>query len=306
MPQVTTSLAVTASLGVAGAVPAGRRAAITAALEKTQIECREAIARESHHGDYRHQAKLPVRPHHASGMMSIARTAIALATIGLLAVGCGDGGGSDESNPTASVAPGFFGGRTRQGEPMSLEVGADATILTIQVSCGGPAFTVFDDVNQPIDSDGSFTAQPMQGSRSLTVAGTFLDQNRVTGTVDGDPFCDGKFDAQRCEHFQPGCVVSTPTPTPTATWTPTVTPTGLTPTPAVTETPRPIATETSHPTPTPGCGNGVVEDEEQCDGDDLDDSDCADFCDEQGGRLSCKTDCTFDVSRCTKHPCEIP
>ncbi|MCH9683246.1 MAG: integrin [Deltaproteobacteria bacterium] len=51
----------------------------------------------------------------------------------------------------------------------------------------------------------------------------------------------------------------------------------------------------------PSCGNGVVEDGEECDGDDSP----ADSCDVLGlepGPLSCRSDCTYDVTRCGAVP----
>ncbi len=74
--------------------------------------------------------------------------------------------------------------------------------------------------------------------------------------------------------------------------------TGVTPTPA--------------PTSTPVCGNGIVEGDEQCDGDAYDDDSCAldvctceDFCDDAGGSLRCRRDCTIDFNRCTAGGCEF-
>ena len=47
-----------------------------------------------------------------------------------------------------------------------------------------------------------------------------------------------------------------------------------------------------------GCGNGVVEPGEQCDGIDLGEETCAGL-GYSGGTLSCNTDCTFNTSNCT-------
>ncbi len=98
----------------------------------------------------------------------------------------------------------------------------------------------------------------------------------------------------------------TTTPTPTLTATPTVTPT-RTPTPTRTRTPTATRTRTPTPTPTstPFCGNDVVEGDEECDGSDLDDSDCFDFCEDDGGVLACKKNCTFNFSGCDFPPCEF-
>jgi len=49
------------------------------------------------------------------------------------------------------------------------------------------------------------------------------------------------------------------------------------------------------------CGNGALDDGEDCDGDELDEQDC----ESQGfggGDLACADDCTFDTSGCTKAP----
>jgi hypothetical protein len=50
------------------------------------------------------------------------------------------------------------------------------------------------------------------------------------------------------------------------------------------------------------CGNGTIEDREQCDTDDLDGEDCVTqgFA---GGDLGCADDCTFDTSSCTARTC---
>lgn len=88
----------------------------------------------------------------------------------------------------------------------------------------------------------------------------------------------------------------TATATPLPTTTPTATTTGPTPTPRPGET----ATPTPRPTPTPVCGDGVVDDPEECDGDDLADEDCDSLCEDpsERGVLTCSAGCTFDFSRC--------
>ncbi|HEY2387438.1 MAG TPA: hypothetical protein VGK30_10785 [Candidatus Binatia bacterium] len=121
---------------------------------------------------------------------------------------------------------------------------------------------------------------------------------------------------------------ATATPTPTPTLTPTgvltatgsATPsaTGVTPTP--TPTPEVSSSMTTSPaaptaTPTPAgnlCGNGQLDDGEECDGNLIDNSGCfedtctcEDFCDDVGGTLSCNADCTLNFSRCTAPPCEF-
>ncbi len=54
------------------------------------------------------------------------------------------------------------------------------------------------------------------------------------------------------------------------------------------------ATDTDDP---PECGNGVIEDGEDCDGDDLGGEDCASQ-GSVGGELSCNDDCTFNTDAC--------
>ncbi len=109
------------------------------------------------------------------------------------------------------------------------------------------------------------------------------------------------------------------TPSPTARPTAMVTATPVigatrTVSPVPTRTPTPHRTLVPTPTPTATavCGNGIVEDDEECDGTAFDDSGCLedvctcdDFCDDAGGRLSCKRDCTIDFSKCTAGGCEF-
>lgn len=51
-----------------------------------------------------------------------------------------------------------------------------------------------------------------------------------------------------------------------------------------------------------GCGNGVLNPGESCDGSDLGDATCLSEA-QQGGTLRCNSDCTFDVSECTLPVC---
>ncbi|HEY2388703.1 MAG TPA: hypothetical protein VGK30_17240 [Candidatus Binatia bacterium] len=100
--------------------------------------------------------------------------------------------------------------------------------------------------------------------------------------------------------------------TPVATATATSPPTG-TASPTVIPTPSATAhVPTPSPTSTAVCGNGIVEGDEECDGNAFDDSTCLedictceDFCDDAGGRLACNRDCTADFSRCTGGGCEF-
>lgn len=119
---------------------------------------------------------------------------------------------------------------------------------------------------------------------------------------------------------------NTPTPTPTPTITPSAEPTatgsvtasatGVTPT----ATPGASSTETASApapsiTPTPAanlCGNGVLDDGEECDGNIIDNSGCFedvctcdDFCADPGGSLSCNANCTVNFSHCTSNDCSF-
>jgi len=241
----------------------------------------------------------------------LGRTAIGLIALGALAVGCGGGGGDDDFDGT--VTPGFFVGTTAQDEPMSIQVDS---IRAVFVSCGGLGFQYFAvyDPPEPVSVDGAFGVNIADGLRFLTITGEFKNADHIEGTISGDPFCEGDFDLQRCNPEDPKCQdvnpenhipdgiqpTATPTrtvtPTPTLTVTPTgsATPiaTGLTPTPA-----SPVVT----PTPdTPDlCGNGVVDedDNEECDGTNLNGQTCQtqDFA---GGTLRCDDTCSFDTEDC--------
>jgi len=54
-----------------------------------------------------------------------------------------------------------------------------------------------------------------------------------------------------------------------------------------------------------GCGNGVVDAGEQCDGTNLNGITCISDTEYAGGILRCTSDCEFDASDCCKHTCEI-
>lgn len=115
----------------------------------------------------------------------------------------------------------------------------------------------------------------------------------------------------------------TPAETPLPPPTPTATTTGptRTPRPGETATPTPRATPTVSRTPapepsaTPFCGNGKIDDGEECDGDvagldgaGLDDNDCEGLCFESDplGKLACFPNCTFDFRDCRGEDCEAP
>ncbi len=169
---------------------------------------------------------------------------------------------------------------------------------------------------------------------SVTVSG-----NNATALCSGQPSCDVALACFReLDSAQRRCFPAAPeferfecdghrhrgTPTPVATVTPipsatptaistqvTATPTSLTPTPTV--TPTLTVTPGPNPTATPVCGNGVLEEGEECDGsnvnpDCLADDDvctCEDFCSDAGGTLSCNANCTFNFSQCAVPPCEF-
>ena len=119
---------------------------------------------------------------------------------------------------------------------------------------------------------------------------------------------------------RPFCAAPTPRATATTTAVPTVaaTPTALGPTrtarPGETATPTPppppTRTETPSPQPTatPFCGNGIVEDGEECDGTDFDDNTCDDLCfdADPNGTLACTDRCTIDFTGCRGTDCEAP
>ncbi len=53
----------------------------------------------------------------------------------------------------------------------------------------------------------------------------------------------------------------------------------------------------------PPCGNGVIDDGEDCDGDNLNGQTCADLEGFTDGALACATDCTFDTTGCLPETC---
>ncbi len=111
--------------------------------------------------------------------------------------------------------------------------------------------------------------------------------------LDNDPFCLPSTPTPTITATPTPDLPATDTPTPTDTFTPALTPTPtLTPSAGVTATPTVTATagETpTNPTPTPtveppsGCGNAVLETEEQCDFGDTNDGD------------GCSAQCQFEL-----------
>lgn len=123
------------------------------------------------------------------------------------------------------------------------------------------------------------------------------------------------FEQFRCDGERAQRPTPTPIPTPTLTGTATVSPTSTdataTPTgPTATAATPSASGATQAPTPTVtattgaiGCGDGIVEGAEDCDGANLDDETCTSLCIEPGGTLRCNPDCTFDVSGCNDPDC---
>ncbi len=120
-------------------------------------------------------------------------------------------------------------------------------------------------------------------------------------------------DRSYCAAPTPRATAAT-TPLPTEIATPTSTGPTRTARPGETATPTPHATPTRTRTPvpqpsaTPFCGNGIVDDGEECDGADFDDNTCEDLCFESDplGTLACTARCTIDFSGCRGTDCEAP
>ena len=144
---------------------------------------------------------------------------------------------------------------------------------------------------------------------------------------------DDRFSDFECDGARANRPTATLTPTVTATpaETPTTTSTssssaspgasasatattGASVTPAATVTPG-ATTATPAPTATPSaalCGNGVLDEGEECDGSIIDNTSCLedvctceDFCNDVGGTLSCNPNCTVNFSACTAGGCSF-
>ncbi|MCH9683922.1 MAG: proprotein convertase P-domain-containing protein [Deltaproteobacteria bacterium] len=72
-----------------------------------------------------------------------------------------------------------------------------------------------------------------------------------------------------------------------------------------TTTDDPSSTTSTDPDTTAGetCGNGMLDGDEECDGDELDGQDC-EMQGFAGGELGCADDCTFDTSMCVEAGCD--
>lgn len=257
------------------------------------------------------------------------RLATVMAAICYLTVGCGDGDGM--KNGAGDVEPGFFIGETAAGGDLSIAVGS---IRAVFFRCGTINEYRRFDPPEPVAGDGSFAVEFDANGRSFTVSGAIVDGDRIVGAIAGNPDCDGAFDARRCDPATQNCgdsdgdlipdeidpnvgVSPTPAGTPTshttsvvptvvATPTAATSPTGAAATPS--QSPAPAATAT----PTGPCGNGVLDEDEECDGSQIDNSfcfedvcTCEDFCDDAGGALSCNANCTLNFSQCANGPCEF-
>lgn len=249
--------------------------------------------------------------------MMHARTyaALALWLCGVVA-GCGDG---DNSNDGArQITPGFFIGETQSGEDLSIAVGS---IRAIFFRCAGqPEYQRFDPP-EPVAVDGSFAVDVRSSGITFVVSGEITNDDRIDGALAGNSGCHGTFVARRCDPRTQDCgdrdgdlVPNEVDPDPAPTVTPSRTPAGnptitvsnviATSTPAATRTPTPAAT------PSALCGNGVLDDGEECDKNAVDNSGCfddvctcEDFCGDAGGSLSCNADCTLNFSKCTAGDC---
>ncbi len=247
----------------------------------------------------------------------------ALAAIGLVA-GCGDNV-NDNGNGAGNIAPGFFIGQTASGEDLSIAVG---TIRAVFFRCAGQVEYQRFDPPEPVAGDGSFAVEVRSNGISFVVTGE-ITSNRIDGAIAGNSGCHGAFVARRCDSRTQDCgdrdgdlipnevdPDATTSPTPQRTSTPGVTASGTT---AASASPTPAATASNAPTPvvtaTPNsalCGNGVLDDGEECDKNVIDNSGCfedvctcEDFCADAGGTLSCNSDCTLNFSKCSNGPCEF-
>ncbi len=225
------------------------------------------------------------------------RTGILSAVLCCAVVACGDSDRTNVRIPGDAITPGFFVGETAQGGDMSIAVDSIRSVFLV---CGADdVFRLFDPP-APFGLDGRFSVR-LGPADQIAVRGRIVNDDRLEGTISGDPDCEGDFVVRRCDPADEGCgdadgdtipdrVDPDAGPRPTQTPRPaTPTPTGIKPTPTATATPGENL-----------CGNGAVDEDEECDGSDLDDYTCYDLCDQEdeGGTLRCNSDCTFDFSRC--------
>jgi len=241
-------------------------------------------------------------------MHSWIRASILVAALGCAVAACGDGK-DVEIRFRGEVPAGFFIGRTAEGEDISLAIDSLRSVFLV---CGGDEIVRRFDPPVSFSESGRFTVRvgPADG---IIVRGRVVNDDRIDGTISGDPDCDGDFVVRRCDPDRQDCDDddedtipnevdpdergATPTPRPSGTPTATRTTAPAVPTPTATASPASL------------CGNGEIDEDEQCDGTDLDDSTCFDLCDQddEGGTLRCTANCTFDFSGCPPpRDCEAP
>jgi hypothetical protein len=239
------------------------------------------------------------------------------AALGGLIAACG-GDDFDINTSGGGVPAGFFIGETATNEDLSI---AASSIRSIFFRCEGDViFHVFSPP-EPVAGDGSFAVEFEQDGQDFTVSGRFETDDRVEGSIAGESDCNGDFTATRCDPGDQDCGdddgdtipnevdpdEGAATPTPAAT--PTVTGGGATATPTAAQaTPTATGPEpTATATPTGLCGNGEIDDDEECDGANLDEFTCFDLCfdqEDEGGILTCNVNCTFNFSQCLGTDCE--
>jgi hypothetical protein len=251
-------------------------------------------------------------------MISRTRIIVTLAAASCwMIAGCGDG--STSRDEVRTVTPGFFIGHTHNGDDLSIAVGS---IRAVFFRCVGGVVSERFDPPEPVAADGSFAVEVHDGTGTFVVTGELVSNDRIEGAIAGTAACDGSFVARRCNPRTQACgdrdgdlipdeVDPDTSTSPTPARTPTAIRSGGT---TASPRPSPSATRAATPTPasTPVCGNGILEGDEQCDKNAIDDSSCfedvctcEDFCADAGGSLSCNADCTLNFSKCTVGPCEF-
>jgi hypothetical protein len=257
------------------------------------------------------------------GGMDAWRIVLGMAALCCLTAGCGDSDIHVERGN--DVDPGFFIGETADGGDLSIAVGS---IRAVFFRCGDVNEYRRFDPPEPVATDGSFAVEFEANGSLFTLTGEIVSDDRIIGAIAGNAACDGAFVATRCDRDSQGCGDAdgdlipdevdpvgsgSPTPNRTPTTIATVATTGTATvapslTGAATASPTPAATST----PTGLCGNGVLDGDEQCDGNQIDNTSCfedvctcEDFCDDAGGALSCNANCTVNFSQCANGPCEF-
>jgi hypothetical protein len=255
--------------------------------------------------------------------MRIAGTLIAV-IIAATVAGCGDN--TNTNGGGRSVTPGFFIGETASHEDLSIAVGS---IRAVFFRCAGQSEYERFDPPEPIAGDGAFAVEMHSNGITFVVTGEITDDDRIDGAIAGNSGCHGTFVAHRCDPQTQDCgdrdgdlipnevdpdTTTSPTPqrTPTAAVTASATVIGsASATPATTASGGPTPTATATPN-SALCGNGVLDEGEECDKNAIDNSGCfedvctcEDFCDDAGGTLSCNANCTVNFSKCTAGDCSF-